>query len=204
MARSSGLAVSVTISCVILVAHALYFYAQLGGLDLDCPNYARNSTALCASDPIDGGIGHIVWIGGVRFEAKEAAAAALGLLEKEACGTTCGLEPADSSKHSTSRSSRSSGAVSTFCADLQCDECLAAGDVVSHERCDWRYSQTLMQISYIYTVHDLWTHDVAPNCHSGFEESCTGYHPGRIGSWALIISSFVWPHVTERYLISCS
>ena len=183
LARQSGAGVAALLSLAIFASHALYFYAQFADVWLDCPQFDVNDTHLCKGEAVAGGLGNVVLHGQLGWEAVGAAAASIGLLEHEACATTCGIP------------STLGPAPSGFCSALQCDECVAVGPLVSHERCTWEALQPMMQFSYIYSLSTLWNQDAAASCYSGAEPSCTGFHPGRLGAVALIVSSFAWPHV---------
>ena len=168
------------ISLLLVATHALFAFAQFADASVDCPELGSN-TSLCPQWPRSGGLVRLSIVAHVEYDARETLAAGAAALQEAACHSNC--------ETAAGRPS------SDICDSLLCDGCASIGSVSLRQRCAISYDQTMMQLSYFYAVRDLWSRDMAPSCLVGTEPSCTGHHPGRAGAVALLVCSFVWPHV---------
>ena len=89
LASSVGRNISAVVSGFILLAHAVFAFAQSAGGDLDCPALFDNTSSCPQSAEWNGGLLGINVHASIEFEARGLMAAALGTLEKAACNTSC-------------------------------------------------------------------------------------------------------------------
>ena len=178
LAVASGQRVSALLSVLICTAHVLFAYAQFSGQESDCPGIGSTS-AFCPSDLPNDGLVEVILRGTVNFDARNLLANTLSVVEDKVCGEPC---PAPSHANTT-------------CSAFSCDECMAVGKLGFQQRCALRVERSVMHLSYLYMIRELWTRDQCPDCYAPGDPCCTGYHPGRPATAILVSSSFIWPHV---------
>ena len=55
-------------------------------------------------------------------------------------------------------------------------------------------TDTILQVSYLFSIYELWNAPSFPEGCSLGDMSCA-YYPGRFGGAIFFIASFIWPHV---------
>ena len=181
LANQVGPVISALVSTLIVVAHLTFGYAQLAGGELDCPALFDNTSSCPEVAAGNDGLLGIFVKASVQFEATGLVSGALGALEAHACNTSCvdlGTAP-------------SSG----FCKAMACDKCTQIGAVTLDQRCSFELYQLVSHVSYKYFIATLWTRDLDVACVSHHEPTCTRIYPGRPAAVALVVFSFIWPHI---------
>jgi hypothetical protein len=180
LAAESGRLRSALVSTCICAAHVLFAYAQLSGTGRDCPGVS--SSAACPLDLPDDGLVEVRLQASVRWEARNVLALGLSRVEDMFCHGNCtadGKFPKN-----------------TSCAPLlQCDYCFDKSAMFSKQQCALTYVRSVMHLSYIYMIRELWERDQCPECYQPTDPCCTGFHPGRPAVFILVGASFIWPHV---------
>ena len=190
LARMSGVGASVAVSALIVAAHSLFALAQLNGQDLDCPGF--NSTTGCGEDFPVGGLGEISLFAHVALEARGMIAVLLGIAQRIGCSTAC---PHPDAFRAADAPRGFGGADSGVCDLLTCAWCADVAGLQAEETCALDVKDTLLHMSYFYSIDHLWLQDASPICQLGTEPECTGRYPGRVAAGVLFAASFVWPHV---------
>ena len=131
------------------------------------------------------GLGRVLIAGHAKYEAQGLLSVLLGSGEKALCGTSC------PGGHNTVIPS-SGSASDIVCSMLSCEDCMAVGGVETSQSCALYIEDTLLHMSYWYSVKHLWNQDKSPLCQLGTEPECTGIYPGRASAAVLVAFSFVW------------
>ena len=188
LARAAGPWTSAGVSALIVVCHLLFAYGQLVGRADDCPGF--NNTHGCPADVAErpGSMMEVDLHADFAYRAKGPLAALAGALEEAACHSDC---PAFGG---WAEEGSAEGAASV-CSMLSCDECSSVLGVLSAQHCTGQFELPVAHMSYFYAVTQLWGQDASPLCQRGDEPVCTHMYPGRPAAAALVLFSFVWPHL---------
>ena len=181
LAATAGRPAAISISLLICTSHVLFAYAQLSGTGSDCPGIG-STQAFCPEDLPNTGLVEILLRANVGYSARGLLSNGLGAVEQRLCGTSC----PDAEWHTPGNST---------CEELTCDECTSVGPLSTAQSCALRIEKSVMHLSYIYMIRELYTRDKDPNCYHPGDPSCTGIKPGRPATAILVASSFIWPHV---------
>ena len=139
LAAVSGRATSVVVSTLIVASHILFGYAQLSGIDSDCPGIGSKQ-ATCPLDAPNDGLVEVLVRGSVKYEAHGLLANTLGVMESRVCGSACPPEP----------SRLRTGTTSSLCSALSCDTCAAVGELGLRQHCTLSIEESVMHLSYVY------------------------------------------------------
>jgi len=182
LGRASGWRTCVLVSTMIVASHFFFGFAQLSGVDEDCPGY---HSSVCPQRPFHiGGLGQGIVHLNVDYTAKGLLASVFGLVERGICKTDC---PNFDAVHQTSDVADTTDAA---CKLLSCDSCVEAGGLELEQSCHVSFEETVVHMSYFYSVDHLWAQD----------KSLDGDHPshvypGRPAAAIIFICSFIWPHI---------
>lgn len=141
-----------SVSCLLLLSHALFLYAQLSGYQYDeCEGV--DSTIVGRSLPgprcgsaFDAGgllVGSIFLE--IEYDARGLVASALGLVEQRVCGTAC-----PGPMHEVGAE------YAGFCSILECDYCQAVGGLEVTQNCKAQSTTLFLHKSFKYLVTELW------------------------------------------------
>jgi hypothetical protein len=128
LGSSSGAAASVLLSLLVCASHAFFAYAQLSGVESDCPGVG--SSAWCSPNLPDDGLIEVRVHARVSYDARGLLASSLGTVNERVCGKTC---PGAGWQSNAS-----------VCAHLSCDECAAVGGLALRQRCALQVDEPMM------------------------------------------------------------
>ena len=178
LSRHAGTCASCTVSVCVLVAHALFFYAQYSGMSTECGPSAPLGPGPCAQNvPLDpGGLLRADLRAHVEYDASGLLEPGLQALTSAMCYEKGIYTSCPEGRH-TPLGNLSDPAVA-LCGVLECG--------------GLDYAEALIHISYFYSIEHLWSQPGTPGALPWHDPY--GYYPGRPASGTLFFWSFLWPH----------